>query len=113
MRKAYKPLRDRAKLNTVVAFQLAGIQLQAASLETIGHSKNTSNTFLVAMYRAGYLSRTGKRGLGYSYLPTEKFWPFYVKVSDNEFLRSAASLMFWSGEYYQDNQWGHEQEIPY
>jgi hypothetical protein len=112
MRKAYKPLKDRAKLNTIVAFQLAGIQLQAASLEAIGHSKNTSNTFLVAMYRAGYLSRAGKRGLGYSYQAAEKFWPFYVKVSDNEFLRSAASLVWMSGEQYQDNQWGYG-EIPF
>jgi hypothetical protein len=112
MRKPYKPLQDNAKLNTVVAFQLAGIQLQAESLEGIGHSKNTSNTFLVAMYRAGYLSRSGKRGLGYSYLPTEKFWPFYVKVSDNEFLRSAAGLILWSGADYQNTRWGYE-EIAY
>jgi hypothetical protein len=84
-----------AKWNLVATLARADLPIDEATLIELGHSIRSSRPFLVAMKRAGYLERIGKRGngFGYKYLTTPKFWEQYEGSAMCLKLRQTAAFL--------------------
>lgn len=81
---------DSQKWTTAAIIFNAGLVAYDLLLIDIGHSKRTANAWLVSMFKAGYLSRQGKRGQGYTYKPTPKFWSEYQHMAEDINLETTA-----------------------